>query len=153
MSAVLSSPVRTVVLRARDLALTEETEGPAVRPGHLLLALLEEPDSSATRLLGELCDVTRLRQRLAERLTGSRQSPWWEAPEIPYAAGTQAALALAGEEAEAGGEPELRPVHLLHGLFGLTPDQWGGDLEALDGVAGGIEPAELKARILAAGTA
>ncbi len=127
MSALLTNPVRVALLRARDLALTQEAEPRFVRPGHLLLALLEDPDSSAATVLAEHCDVPSLRARLAQRLTGPREGHWWEAPDVAYATESRWALALAARAAEATGEAHLRPVHLLQGLFRLDMAAWQSD--------------------------
>lgn len=153
MSADFANPVRAALLHARDLALMEEAEPRVIRPGHLLLALLEDPDSSAAALLGEYCDLPTLRGRLAQHLTGSRESHWWEAPDVPYAVESKRALTLAGREAEATGETHIRPVHLLHGLFGLDPTAWQADPAFLAAQEAGIDLLSLRSRVLAAGTA
>jgi ATP-dependent Clp protease ATP-binding subunit ClpA len=153
MSVEITHPVRAALLRARDLVLTQEVEQPVIRPGHLLLALLEDPDSSASRLLAEYCDVTALRGRLAKRLVGSREGHWWEASDVPYALESRRALTLAGQEADAAGEMHVRPVHLLHGLFSLDAAVWYSDPALLALEEAGIDVQTLRTQVLAAGTA
>jgi ATP-dependent Clp protease ATP-binding subunit ClpA len=152
MSTDFTNPVRAALLRARDFALTQEAEAWVIRPGHLLLALLEEPDSSAATLLAEHCDLAALRGRLARRLIGSREGHWWEAPDIPYAIESKRALSLASQDAQAMGEIHVRPVHLLHGLFSLDTTAWDSDPALLAAQEAGIDLQNLRTRVLAAGT-
>jgi ATP-dependent Clp protease ATP-binding subunit ClpA len=153
MSSEITHPVRAALLRARDLVLTQEVDQPVIRPGHLLLALLEDPDSSASTLLAEYCDVTALRGRLANRLVGTREGHWWEASDVRYTIESRRALTLAGQEADAAGETHVRPVHLLRGLFSLDAAVWQSDLALLALEETGINLQTLRAQVLAAGTA
>jgi ATP-dependent Clp protease ATP-binding subunit ClpA len=152
MTATLTDRMRGVLLRARDLALTEDTEKRVVRVGHLLLALLEDPDSSASRTLSEYCDVAVLRHHLASRLVGPRASLWWEAPDIPYAAESKKALALAEQEADAELERHVRPGDLLRGLFRLEESTWRADPALRSATQVGIDLLDVRTRLLAAGT-
>jgi ATP-dependent Clp protease ATP-binding subunit ClpA len=150
MGATFTDLIRAVLLRARDLALTEETERRAIRPGHLLLALLEDPESTATRLLGEHCDVVALRHHLASRLTGPRESRWWEASEVPYTPESKRALTLAQQAADGEFERHVRTVDLLRGLLCLEEAAWEAD-PALGGAQqAGINLLDLRTRVLAA---
>jgi ATP-dependent Clp protease ATP-binding subunit ClpA len=153
MSATFTDPIRAVLVRARDLALTEDTERRAIRPGHLLLALLEDPESSATRLLDEHCDVVALRHHLASRLTGPRESRWWEASEVPYAPESKRALTLAQRGAEGELKRHVRPVDLLRGLLGLEEEVWQADPALVSAQQAGINLLDLRAKVLAASTA
>ena len=153
MAPDLTDRVREVLVRARDLALTQDAEPRAIRLGQLLLALLEDPDSSASTALADCCDLPTLRGRLSRYVTGSREGHWWEATEIPYAAESKQALALAAAEAQASGETHVRPVHLLHALFRLDPRAWQADLAGRAAEEAGIDLPTLGARVLAAGTA
>lgn len=152
MSATFTDPIRAVLVRARDLALTEDTERRAIRPGHLLLALLEDPESSATRLLGEHCDVAALRHHLASRLTGPRESLWWEASEVPYTPESKRALTLAQQGAEGEFERHVSPVDLLRGLLGLE-EAWQADPALVTVQQAGLNLLDLRAKVLAADTA
>jgi hypothetical protein len=149
MTATFTDLIRAVLVRARDLALSEDTERCAIRPGHLLLALLEDPDSSATRLLGEHCDVLALRHHLAGRLTGPRESLWWEASDVPYTSDSKRALSLAEQGAESEFERHVRPVDLLHGLLGLEEETWRADPAWLSAQEAGTNLLDLRAKVLA----
>ncbi len=153
MSATFSDPIRAVLVRARDLALTEDTQRRAIRPGHLLLALLEDPESNVPRLLEECCDVVALRHHLTLGLTGARESRWWEASEVPYTPESMIALSLAQQGAEGELRRHVRPGDLLRGLLSLEEEAWQADPALVSAQQAGINLLDLRARILTASTA
>ena len=115
MSATFTD-LMAVLVRARDLALTEDTEWRATR------------------------------------LTGPRESLWWEASEVPYTAESERALTLAQQAADGEFGRHVRPIDLLRGLLGLEEEAWQADAALVSAQQAGINLLDLRAKVLATGT-
>jgi Clp amino terminal domain, pathogenicity island component len=94
--------------------LARQTRHEQVEPGHVLLGLLADPDSLATRTVAAQVPVTELRDRTLTALGESGGSPDGH---IPFSAATRRLLALTLREALRLGHNYVGTEHILLGLL------------------------------------
>ena len=104
---------RRVLVRAQEEARMLGHDG--VDTGHLLLALAQESDGVAARVLESLGIGPEAVRQGVERVTG-RGAPPASAP-LPFAPGAQEALRLAVRESVRLGHRHIGTEHILLGLL------------------------------------
>jgi Clp amino terminal domain, pathogenicity island component len=99
---------------ANTAGLARQTDHAQVEPGHVVLALLADPDSLATRTLAAQLPVTDLRDRTLTVLGQGTGSPEGH---IPFSADSRRLLALTLREALRLGHNYVGTEHILLGLL------------------------------------
>ena len=103
---------RTAVVRSQDEA--RATGHGQVQPGHVLLGLLADPDSLATRAVAAQAPVETVRQAALDALGTGGETPGGQ---VPFSAGTSKLLALTLREALRLGHNYVGTEHVLLGLL------------------------------------
>ncbi|HEV2778786.1 MAG TPA: Clp protease N-terminal domain-containing protein [Actinophytocola sp.] len=105
---------RAAIVRAQQLA--QESAATEIRPGHILLALLE--DEHTHQFLGAI-DRTAVRTALTDTLGTGTGAP---AGRIPFAPASRKALELGHREAVRRNDNHIDPKHILLGLLSMTDE-------------------------------
>jgi hypothetical protein len=129
--AQFTDRARNAVVGAQEQA--RATGHGQVRPGHLLLGLLPDTDSVATRVIAQQAEVDDVRRAVLDSLGSGGTTP---GDQVPFSAEARKLLALALREALRLGHNYVGTEHVLLGLLhdestlgavlaaaGVTPDR------------------------------
>jgi hypothetical protein len=122
---------RMAIVRAQEHA--QQRAAAEIRPGHILLALLDDEENR--ELVGEI-DVDAVRAAVA----GAAGASASVAP-VPFAPASKKALELGHREALRRNEEHIQPQHIMLGVLAMTSDAEIATIAAL-----GLEKQQVEAR-------
>jgi hypothetical protein len=109
-----TDPARAAIVRAQRLA--QERTATEIRPGHVLLALLE--DEHTHQFLGDI-DLDAVRTALADTMGTGTAAP---AGRIPFSPASRKAFELGHREAVRRNDKHIDPKHILLGMLAMTDE-------------------------------